>query len=74
MTLVDRHSIDTGVTTEAVALHLLLRAVVATLAQRLEWTELEQGSVTTMRRDVIDHARDHIAALRETVATERLTQ
>jgi hypothetical protein len=71
---IERHTIDADVTTEAVAFHLLLGAVVATLAQRLERAELEQDAITLMRHNVIDHVRHHIAALRETEAAERLTQ
>jgi len=73
MVLIDRHSIQADGAIKTVALDVLLRAIVATLAQALQFAELEQGSVPFVRHDVIDHVRHHIVALRETEATEWLT-
>jgi hypothetical protein len=61
---IERHTIDADVAVEAVALHLLLGAVVATLAQRLERAELEKSSVSSVRRDVINHDSDLVAISR----------
>jgi hypothetical protein len=70
MALIDRHAIDTNRLVVAFRFDVLLGAVVTALAQRLQRAELEECSVTSVRRDVIDNASGHATALRQADRTE----
>ena len=69
---IDRLSVEADIANESVLLDLLFCAVVTTLAERLQRAVLESIAVAAMWGDVIHHACNDAAALREAEPAEWL--